>query len=78
MSYCQDHVYLVEKLQSAGDFQEVLYRESGCPFCRLDKYEKQISRYKLALDEIAQLPRQPSFQRSDSDYAKIAIRALEI
>ena len=54
MSYCQDHVYLVEKLQSAGDFQEVLYRRTGCPYCMLGKLEAQSSKYRAALAYYAQ------------------------
>ena len=37
----------------------------------------KLSRYKLALDEIAQLPNRPAYQRNDSDYAMIAIRVLK-
>jgi hypothetical protein len=53
MSYCEDHVYMPDKIDHKGDFAHVLHKVNSCPYCQIEKLTEQNHKYKEALEKIA-------------------------
>jgi flagellar biosynthesis/type III secretory pathway protein FliH len=43
IEYCNDHVYLADKLDFGGDFTSVIHRKSNCPYCQLAALQAQLA-----------------------------------
>jgi hypothetical protein len=53
MSYCEDHVYMPDKIDNKGDFAHVLHKVNNCPYCQIEKLTEQNYKYREALNKIA-------------------------